>query len=284
MRGFIKRNLLLFFKDKVSIFFSMLSVFIILALYLLFLGDVWTSNFTEVPNAREFMDNWIMSGTLAVSSITTTMGAFGTLVEDKSKKLYKDFYSSPLSRNNITGGYMISSFLIGVIMTLITLIIAELYILSGGGALLSLSALLKVLGLIILSTFMNTAIVSFAASLIKSANAFATASTILGTLIGFLVGIYIPVGMLPGVIQGFVKAIPISHSAVLFRQVMMEAPLNVSFAGAPEAARAQINEMLGVTFKIGGTTVSPLVSVAILIAASILFYLLSLWSFSRKQR
>ena len=35
-----RRNLLLFFRDKSAVFFSLLSVFIIIGLYALFLGDV----------------------------------------------------------------------------------------------------------------------------------------------------------------------------------------------------------------------------------------------------
>ena len=36
----IKRNMLLFFRDKTTVFFSLLAVFIIIGLYALFLGDI----------------------------------------------------------------------------------------------------------------------------------------------------------------------------------------------------------------------------------------------------
>ena len=42
--NFMKRNLRLFFRDKMSVFFSLLSVFIIIGLYVLFLGDMMTGN------------------------------------------------------------------------------------------------------------------------------------------------------------------------------------------------------------------------------------------------
>ncbi|MDD4543026.1 MAG: ABC transporter permease, partial [Clostridia bacterium] len=41
---FTKRNLMVFFKDKSAVFFSLLATLIIVALYLLFLGDTWSNS------------------------------------------------------------------------------------------------------------------------------------------------------------------------------------------------------------------------------------------------
>ena len=134
MINFTKRNLLVFFKDKASVFFSLLSVFIIIGMYALFLGDVWTSGMENIPGARYLMDSWIVAGLVAVTSVTTTMGAFGTMVEDKSNKIIKDIRSSPMPRVSIAGGYIFSAFVIGSIMCIVALALCELYIVSGGGA------------------------------------------------------------------------------------------------------------------------------------------------------
>jgi multidrug/hemolysin transport system permease protein len=273
-----------FFKDKSSVFFSLLSVFIIIGMYALFLGDVWTSSMSDLPGVRFLMDSWIVAGLLAVTSVTTTMGAFGTMVEDKSKKIIKDIQSAPLSRASIAGGYILSAFIIGVIMCLVTLVLCELYILSNGGALLGGMALLKVLGLILLSTFSNTALVLFFVSFFKSNNAFATASTIIGTVIGFLTGIYLPIGQLPNAVQWVIRVFPPSHSAVLIRQVVMAEPLAASFAGVPAEYMEGFKETMGVTFKFGDTTVTPLMSIAILVVSGLIFLGLSILNLSRKKK
>ncbi|HOE07132.1 MAG TPA: ABC transporter permease, partial [Bacilli bacterium] len=250
MISFAKRNLLVFFKDRSSVFFSLLAVFIIIGLYALFLGDAWT-NSINVEGGRFLMDSWIGSGLLAVVSVTTTMGAFGIMVEDKTKKIVKDFISSPLKRTNIAGGYILSAYLIGIIMSLITLVLVEIYIIGNGGTLISFSTFIKVLGILILSTFANTSIMLFIVSFFNSNNAFSTASTIIGTIIGFLTGIYLPIGQLPKGMQWVIKLFPPSHSAALFRQVMMEEPMAVSFAGAPEAVVTEFKEAMGVIYKMG---------------------------------
>ena len=87
MISFGIRNLKVFFKDKSSVFFSLLAVFIIIGLYALFLGDVWTSSMSDIAGIRFLMDSWIMAGLLAVTSVTTTMGAYGIMVQDREKKI-----------------------------------------------------------------------------------------------------------------------------------------------------------------------------------------------------
>jgi multidrug/hemolysin transport system permease protein len=114
-------------------------------------------------------------------------------------------------------------------------------------------------------------------------NAFATASTIIGTLIGFLTGIYLPIGQLPNAVQWIIKVFPVSHSAVLMRQVMMDDSLSKTFAGAPAEAAESFKQLMGVTLKFGDTTASALVSFGVLIVSFALFFILSVFSLSRKR-
>jgi len=284
MTGFGIRNLKVFFKDKTSVFFSLLAVFIIIGLYALFLGDVWVNSLDDAPGARFLMNSWIMAGLLAVTSVTTTMGAFGTMVEDKTKKIIKDFTVSPIKNSQLVGGYIFSGIVIGIIMSLVTLVLAEIYIILSGGTFMGFTALLKVFGLIVLSTITNASLVLFLVSFFKSMSAFGTASTVIGTLIGFLTGIYLPIGELPAGVQWVVKCFPPSHAAALFRQVMMEEPMAVTFEGAPDSVVADFKQMMGVTFQFGETTVSAATSVLILIGSAAVFYALALWNISRKKR
>jgi len=284
MISFGIRNLKVFFKDKSSVFFSLLAVFIIIGLYALFLGDVWTSSLSDVPGVRFLMDSWIMAGILAVTSVTTTMGAYGIMVQDKEKKITKDFAASPVGNVNIVGGYIIGAVIIGVIMSLISLVIAELYIIAGGGEFMGVPAIIKVLGLTLLCTLSSSSIVLFLVSFFKSNNAFATASTIIGTLIGFLTGVYLPIGQLPESVQLLITCFPPSHGAMLFRQVMMEAPLAASFKGAPSQVVSEFKAMMGMTLNFGDKTVTPLTSIIILLATAAVFYALALLNISRKKK
>lgn len=284
MMAMTKRNLLVFFRDKASVFFSLLSVFIIIGLYVLFLGNVIVSGMEDIPGARALMDNWIMAGLLAVAGLTSTMGAFGTMVDDRHKKIIKDFSASPVSRWQLAGGYIVSAFLVGVIMSVITLVLAEIYIVAGGGELISALTLLKVLGVILLSVLSGSSMMYFLISFFKSQNAFAVASTVVGTLVGFLTGIYIPVGNLPSAVQLVVKIFPVSHAGSLFRQLMMEQPMTYSFNGAPAATVDSFKTELGVVFHFGSAEAGPLVNILVLLATTAVFYGLAVLNISRKSK
>ena len=283
MIGFARRNLKVFFRDKTSVFFSLLAVLIIIGLYVLFLGDILETSMQDTPGARYLMDTWIMAGMLAVTSLTTTMGAFGILVEDRVKKINKDFIASPMPASHRAGGYVLSSFAVGVIMSVAAAVLAQLYIAFASGHWLAPLTLLKMFGLMLLSSFACTSMVLFLVSFFKSTNAFATASTIIGTMVGFLAGIYIPIGQLPDAVQWVIKCFPVSHAAALFRQVMMADAMSASFAGAPESAVTDFEQLMGVTFRFGDAVVSPLASVLILLGTAAVFFVLSMFSLSRKR-
>ncbi len=277
MITFAMRNLKLFFRDRAAVFFSLLAVFIIIGLYVLFLGDMVMSDLDGVSGGRFLMDSWIMAGLMAVTSVTTTMGAVGVVVDDKAKGIAKDFYTSPLKRTTLVGGYLISTIVVGVIMSMVALVLAELYIVGSGGGFLPWKNLLEVLGLIILSTMASGAMMFLIVSFFKTQNSFGVASTVLGTLIGFLMGIYVPIGVLPSAVQTVIKIFPISHAAALFRQVFMEVPMASSFAGAPREMVEGFQTMLGVTYQLGGGTMSFLGSIMILAVTAILFFVLGVW-------
>ena len=284
MRHIALRNMRLYFRDKTSVFFSLLAVIIIIALYVFFLGDMMIQGLDQFTNPAFLIDSWVMSGMLAVASSTTTMGAFGIMVEDRSNNILKDFYASPISRAKLAAGYIVSSFVIGVIMSLVTLTIAEIYIVARGGELLSLNSFLQLFGLIFLSVMAGSAIIYFVVSFFKSSNAFATASTVIGTLIGFLTGIYIPIGNLPEAVQTVIKCFPPSHAAALMRQVMMQRPLEIAFSGAPQQYVDQFNYSMGVYFKLGDHLITTTESILVLVATTVIFYALSIVSLSRKSK
>lgn len=278
------RNLKLYFRDRSAVLFSLLAIIIIIALYAVFLSDVWLSgSMRELPGVKFLMNSWLVSGLLSVASVTTTMGAFGVLVDDRMKKIEKDFYASPLKRSALTAGYLGSALMIGVIMTLLSFAASELYIVLKGGSLVQLLPALKILGLILLSTATNTALIAFIVSFFKSNQAFSTASTVIGTLIGFLTGIYIPIGSLPSSVQTVIKLFPPSHAAALFRQVLMEEPMRKSFIMADVGHIKGFKEFMGVTYLFRGHEISPLISILILVGISVIFYGLSLWNLSRSS-
>lgn len=283
MKIMVKRNLKIYFQDKAAVFFSMLSVIIIFALYIFFIGDSISSGLKFLPHPNRLMRAWMLAGMLASASITTSLGAYGVMISDRENKTIKDFYSSPVSRRQIAGGYIITGFIISIIMSIFTLIFGEIYMGMIGGAVLDMDILLKLFGVIVLSAFASSAIASFIISFLKTNSAYSAASMIVGTLIGFLVGAYIPIGNLPENVQWLVKYFPCAHSAVLYRQLLMKSSIKENFANQPTAVLKETKEILGVVFVYNGHTASAWMSVVALLITGVVFYLLAVLVLIRKE-
>ena len=283
MKIMVKRNLKIFFQDKAAVFFSMLSVIIIFALYIFFIGDSISSGLKFLPHPNRLMRAWMLAGMLASASITTSLGAYGVMISDRENKTIKDFYSSPVSRRQIAGGYIITGFIISIIMSIFTLIFGEIYMGMIGGAVLDMDILLKLFGVIVLSAFASSAIASFIISFLKTNSAYSAASMIVGTLIGFLIGAYIPIGNLPENVRWLVKYFPCAHSAVLYRQLLMESSIKENFANQPTAVLKETKEILGVVFVYNGHTASAWMSVVALLITGVVFYLLAVLVLIRKE-
>ena len=225
----------------------------------------------------------MLAGMLASASITTSLGAYGVMISDRENKTIKDFYSSPVSRRQIAGGYIITGFIISIIMSIFTLIFGEIYMGMIGGAVLDMDILLKLFGVIVLSAFASSAIASFIISFLKTNSAYSAASMIVGTLIGFLVGAYIPIGNLPENVQWLVKYFPCAHSAILYRQLLMKDSIKENFANQPTAILKETKEILGVIFVYNGHTASAWMSVVVLLITGVVFYLLAVLVLIRKE-
>lgn len=273
--GLAKRNLKIFFRDKGAVFFSFLSSLIVIGLYFLFLGRVYTSEFKNLEHIKEFMDNWIFSGVLGITTVTTSISALGIMVTDKQYKIYKDFYVTPIKRSQFSRGYLFSGFMITMILSLFTLLVAEIFIVVSGGSLLSATAFLKVLGIIALTAFANTSMIFWLVSFFRTSNALSVASTIIGTLIGFLTGIYLPIGNLPESVQWVVKLFPPAHGVLLFREAMTKDIIKKCFAGVPVQAVDEVKKIFGIVFEFGEHKLPLWMSAVFLLITGIFFFVLS---------
>jgi len=206
------------------------------------------------------------------------------MVEDRAKKISRDFSAAPVRRSQLAAGYILSSFVVGMVMTVAALVIAEVYIFTDGGKLLGWITLLKVIGIMLLSVLANSSVLFFLVSFFRTSNAFANASTILGTLIGFVAGIYIQTGALPVAVQTFIKLFPVSHVGALLRQVMMKEPMALSFANAPVQVADSFKETMGVIFYMGDKQLSPIIHILIIACTGIIFYILAIFRISMKKK
>ncbi len=282
-----QRNILVYTRNRMSVFFSFLSVIIIIGLYALFLGKVQVDNVEQMmqqyglvtDSARFLVDSWIMSGLLAINAVTLSLGALGTMVFDIEDKRFQDFIVAPASRTTVVLSYLIATWVITLVFSLIAFVLSELYILSGGGQILPPDKLLEALGVMVLTVITSSSTMFLLASFLKSGSAFGTLSTLLGTLIGFITGVYVPLGVLPSFVQKVVNVVPFSHSAALLRQIFCEQPLKEVFASVPAQGQAQAiaeySRTFGVQLYWGDSVITVPTMLIVLAGTAVVFLILS---------
>lgn len=276
MKTLIKRNMMLFFCDRTAVFFSFMAVFVVLGLYVSFLGEMMIEPLkVSFPNtAREISDTWIMAGTLGIVSLTTSLSILGIIISDKSKHILYDFEISPIPKYQITLAYMLSTVLITCLISLVTLLIGQVYIVAYGGRWMDVQTLLKIVAVMLLSVVSCTSMLYYFMSFFKSATSFSNVTTIIGTLSGFLMGIYVPVGSLPNFLQTIIAYFPPSHTAALYRNIMMDGVIKDSFSSYPAEVLSSFKEQFGLLFIYGKHTSTLLDHILILCGMAIIFLIL----------
>ncbi len=281
------RNLKLYLRDRAAVFFSLLSVIIILALYILFLGKMQSDNLASVydgmPGIDWLVSAWIMAGIVTVSCVTVPLGAVGKLIDDREDGIINDFYTSPINRNILALSYLISSWVIGLIMVMINFVIGQVYVLSQGGELFTFMQLIEMLGLILLAIMTFSSFFFYLSLYIRTRNAWGTLSTLVGTFIGFLGGIYIPIGVLGENVQKVMNVLPTAHAVTIIRQVYMREAISFAFDGVPEEAYNQYASIYGIDIYFGDTVMQGWQMIVSLVVFMLVFYGLSILKLKRTK-
>ena len=281
------RNLRLYLRDKAAVFFSFLSVIIIILLYVLFLGamqiDNLASNFGEIEGIDWLVSSWIMAGLLTVSAVTVPLTAIGRLIQDRETGMIMDFYTSPIDRKVLALSYLLSSWIIAFIMVFFNFVIGQVYVVLNGGELLGFIPTLQILGVILLSIIVFSSFFFYIALFMKTRNSFGILSTLVGTFVGFLGGIYIPIGVLGKNVQSVMNVLPTAHSVTIMRNIYMKQAIDLVFTGAPQEAFDNYSYIYGLEVHIGGFEMSNVHLLLAMVAFGVVFYILSVFKLSKTK-
>ena len=278
-----KRNTTLFFRDRASVFFSLMGALVVLGLYAFILRDSFISG-TGLPGAAEVTDLWLVGGLLAIVPVTTTAGSLGLLVSDRYSGRTEDFRASPASAYVLTIGYVLSTFVVGCVMSITTLVLCEAYIVATGAPIIGAVQLMRLLGVLLLSVLSSTSILFFVTSFIWSEGGFSGLSMIIGVMVGFVAGVYVPLGMLPGPVGFACSMLPVTHSAALFRDILAGPSAEEMFSGAPDVQLETFRHDLGYDLYLGDWMFPEWSGVAILAVTAAAFFVLAAFNMNRRRR
>ena len=275
----IRRGMKIYFRDPIGVLTSMLTVIIIIVLYAVFLGNNLTkaieADTAGIEKIDLFVKAWVLVGIITVMPVTLSMGIFSIKIDDDLTGTTKALMVAPISRFKIVLSYLMTALIITISFTILAFIIGYFYLAQLGLKIVSWEVVVPILGVIVVNAFCSIAMMFFVISFIKSRTSYSSISAIVGTLVGFLAGIYLPIGQLPGIVQTVMKFFPMTYSAALLRNNILDSSFKTIFADAPSSMVDSLKENLGVNLFIGNQLVTSRLAFFILISMGCLFLLLT---------
>lgn len=273
-----KRHIKSYLRDKAAVFFSFLSIIILLALYLLFLSDLIAPG-SALPQAEatRFTLGYIFGGVMVVGCVSIPLGILSPYVADVESRRINNFMVLPIKRRDLTLSYFVSTFIVSLFFMLLMFSFVVLYMGIVAGLWLSLTEIMLGLAIILLYLFISVPIILFIITFIKTSGGFAGVSSTVGTLIGFISGIYIPLFVLDPITRNIAAVLPFSHMTIYLRKLLIG---NDIIKNIPNEA---LNEAGIANLPILGQSVSYIAIFAIFSALSVVFLMLSYYKLNKKQ-
>lgn len=279
-----KRNSLVYLRDRRAVFFSILSMLIVLGLMVIFLGSMNSQDLVALlqqyggerdlaqdeENAKQLIQMWTLAGILVVNSVTVTLTVIGIMVQDEEQSRLASFYVTPVKRGKLVLGYVLAAWLTGAALSILTLAAGEIYMVFKGWGLLPIVVLAAMCGMIFLNTFVYASLGYLLAMFIHSYSAWGGMLTIVGTLVGFAGGIYLPMSAFSERLQTVLKCLPILQGISMMRRVCLAEITETTFEGMPPQAVEIFQEKMGITLTAGEEIISVGAQFSILMLYGIL--------------
>ncbi|MCR5502409.1 MAG: ABC transporter permease [Lachnospiraceae bacterium] len=232
--GLTKRNLLVYFKDKQSVIFSLLTSIIVFALYLLFLKSTFVSAINDVldhaPALRQMISAGdldtltgiiLLTGIIGSAMITVPFNCLQTVVNDRENSVDRDILATPVKRWQIVLAYFSASALSAILMNGTILAIGLIALRVNGDLHLGAVGVLKAYLVVALGCLSATALFMMIVPFFRSASACGAFFGILSAVAGFVIGAYIPISQFSGNVQTICNLFPASHVTILLRNALL---------------------------------------------------------------
>lgn len=229
--GLTRRNLLVYFKDKLAILFSLLTSIIVFALYLLFLKGTFADALTGTMNGLEdivdaknidmFVNGILLSGILGSATITIPYTCLQTIVKDRESGVDSDICSTPIRRWKIILSYFTASGISAFFMTSLILTAGLIALNLMGDMHMAAISVASCYGIILLGSLSSTALFMFIMLLMRSSSTSTAFFGILSAASGFVIGAYIPLSRFSDNVMSICNLFPASHITSMLRNALL---------------------------------------------------------------
>lgn len=225
--GLVKRNMLIYFKDKSAVFFSMLTPIIVLLIYLLFMKMTFVNsitgaaesllNFISDKDIDSFANGFLLVGILGSAMITVPYNTLSTIVKDRENGVDSDMCVTPVRRTGIVLAYFIASALSAFIMTTVIMTAGLVILQIMNPMYMSVRYIVYLYLTVLLGSISGTAVFMPVMMLIKTQSVSGSVMGIVSAISGFVIGAYLPISEFSDRIQTICNLFPATGVTVMLR-------------------------------------------------------------------
>ncbi len=265
LKTMIKRNSLLYFKDKGAFFTSMITPMILLVLYVTFLANVYRDSLVAaIPSGlvvdEKLLDGCVsgqlLSALLSVCCVTVAFCSNLVMVQDKVTGARGDMEMTPVKPFLLSMSYFIATFLNTLLVCFLASGACLLYI-AFAGWYLSFVDVLALLGDVVLLSLFGTALSSIVNSFLSTQGQISAVSAIVSAIYGFLCGAYMPLSTFSEGLRNVLCFLPGTYGTSLLRNHGLRGVFHeMEATGVPEQLVEGIRDMLDCNLYVFETGIS----------------------------
>lgn len=289
LKTMVKRNSLLYFRDKGAFFASMITPMILLVLYVTFLANVYRDTLeAALPEGMPFdesllngcVSGQLLSALLAVCCVTVAFCSNLIMVQDKVTGAKRDIDMTPAKPFLISMSYFIATFLNTLLVCFLASGACLIYI-AAVGWYLSVGDVVALLLDVVLLTLFGTALSSIINSFLSTQGQISAVSAIVSAVYGFVCGAYMPMSSFSEGLRSVLCFLPGTYGTSLLRNHALRGVFaEMEAVGVPTPFVEGIRDTLdcnlyvfgnkvpmGVMYGIIGVSVAVLVAIFVLLSA-----------------
>ncbi len=245
----IKRNVSLFFKDKGTLFTSLITPIILLVLYATFLYNVYEDSLLSAlpvgapingDVVKGLVGGILLSSLLSVSAVTVTFCANLISVQDKVTGARNDLTVAPVKPRSLAVGYFVATFINGLLISVVATVLGFIYLAITGWYLSFTDVLCLLLDVLLLTSF-GTALSALVCYPLRTQGQLSAVGSIVSSGYGFICGAYMPMSQFSEGLRNVLSFFPGAYGTSLVRSHAMQGAFSALEAdGFPPQAVEEI--------------------------------------------
>jgi len=251
------RNIKIFARNRVQLVFTIIMPFFFLYVF----SSIFKNE--NIPNPV----NYMLAGIVITTVFQTALTIATSTIEDIVSGFMKEVLVSPVKRIQIAIGQLLSAATIATLQGIIIIFIGYFIGLKFN----SIATPFAVIAFMIVVGIVFAGLGLFLAALVKNSQTFQIVTTAITMPLTFLCGAYIPLSLLPKALKYFAYLNPMTYTTAFFRTIILEKTSLTSDQLVAEQ----------LAFKIGSFTITPLISLIVVLVFGLIFLMMSTYVFSK---